>query len=44
MYTTPCDVPLDTFLDVEIEILGEFDKFEKACPKSFLLLIKERDK
>jgi len=44
MYTAPCDVPLDTFLDVEIEILGEFDKFVKACPKSFLLLIKERDK
>ena len=36
MYTTPCDVPLDTFLGVEIEILGEF--------KFFLLLIKERDK
>ena len=41
MYTVPNDVPLDMSLDVEIEILGEFDK---TSPKSFLLLIKERGK
>ena len=44
MYTVPNDVPLDMSLDVEIEILGEFDRFVKTSPKSFLLLIKERDK
>jgi hypothetical protein len=44
MYTAPYDVPLDRLLDVEIQISGEFDKFKKSYPKSFLLLIKERDK
>lgn len=44
MYTAPCDVPLDISLDVEIEILGEFDKLVRTCSKPFLLLIKERDK
>jgi hypothetical protein len=44
MYTAPCDVPLDESLDADVQISGEFDKFKKSYPKSFLLLIKERDK
>jgi hypothetical protein len=35
MYTTPCDVPCDAFLDVEIEILGEFDKSVKLVQDRF---------
>lgn len=44
MYMVPDEVPLDRTLDAEIQINGEYEKFKNLYPKSYLLLIKERDK
>ena len=44
MYVAPLDVPLDRWINAEIKITGEFQRFKKSYPKSYLLLIKERDK